>query len=124
MSELEELNIRIAKALGWEKVLISDGTPSGESDEYWCSGERYKREIHQRIEYWDPTQEISCAFQVVERMRGMGWAFEIDNHFNEWTATFITEKTPIIGRDESASTVPLAITRAALKALEAAKCTQ
>ncbi len=63
--------------------------------------------------------EIGAAWQVVERMRALGWEVVVDTRSGKWLVQFLSSD----GRQHSAASAdlaPLAICRAAIAALNAA----
>lgn len=116
-----EIDVRIAKALGWEllnsETLLRAKTEDDYEDArtndgwYWtgyCENEAWE---------WSPSDKWSCAGELIEMMnrRGFTFGFMKVNGLKNWQAHFSRDKSQpwvdgVTGSD--------AITRAALAALE------
>ena len=72
------------------------------------------------ISGWQPSKDISAAWLVVEKMRELGWNLEIGVSFHDAnTYAVCCWKDPIYDDEHYiADTAPVAICRAALKAME------
>jgi len=83
----------------------------------WCRDE-HGRFFEEAGVNWAPTESISDAFQVAEKMLSKGYVFSLDIDRKIWTAEFVDRKDIYY---VDANTAPLAISLAAKKAMEATK---
>jgi hypothetical protein len=110
-----ELDAAVAeRIMGWQR---QDGY------NYWMSfsssGETFK--LHALIATWKPSESIEAAMEVVEKMRRDHFRFacndRCDPESGEWWAEFATLEYER-GGQASAGTLPEAVCRAALAAIE------
>ena len=99
--------------MGWHLSIISKTNPKAWS--YW---ENNQGQTIRNILDWQPTESISDAFQIVEKMAKDGLQVEMGNNYvgDDWYCIF--------GGSENladADTLPKAICLAAKKAIEARK---
>lgn len=114
--ELRELDLNIAQRLfGWHGEVI------------WIEGDPYlfepnveeseSRDFDHIVESY--STDIAAAWQVVERMRELGWT---DGHLdNHWWFRNAADPLAIRHSGQTATTAPEAIVQAALAALENAE---
>lgn len=110
---LREIDALVAtKVMGWHMSnagtiwLMSDGKYTG-----WDS-----KNLGDDGWHWNPTEDITAAWQVVEKMRDRGWLVELSGHENKlWEADLDKDDEPTHwAQHESVST---AICIAALRAV-------
>lgn len=119
-AEMRRLREQTAiKIMGW--TLKKPTHPSNPGE--WI-GSGGKTGHGQRTSYgWSPSDDIEDAFEVVEKMRSRGWCIDLSLEPNEKPhVLFYTHRDsygPVNIAEHEAETIPLAICKAALKALTA-----
>lgn len=96
---------------------------------YWMSfpaGESFS--LHALIATWSPSESIEAAMQVVEKMWQLGWSIEMANggklgtlataRIVSWYVRFVEDENDLNNWSAEAETLPEAICRAALRAVE------
>ena len=121
LNELRELNISIAeRVMNWQRWAGEDdwngpNVTSFFPDEQWLTV--YELGAEEPTQYFQPSTDIADAMQIVEKMRESGWDVEIGSQREGgWGCTFST-----VRRGDFLNcnhTLPLAICRAALEAVE------
>ena len=87
--------------------------PDGSGVHYFCSCAENGGRTDPHVEIPPFSTDIAAAWMVVERMRELGWFFEVSAECDsQWVAYFDKERYA----SEAADTAPLAICRAALRA--------
>jgi YHS domain-containing protein len=89
---------------------------------YFCEEHGSERWITDDPQYadrkhWRPSEDISAAWEVVEKLTSIGAFGTIYFSSNKVSVTFITKESNIPYLHSVAPTAPLAICRAALKAV-------
>jgi hypothetical protein len=117
------------KAMGWS--LITVGEHQGDHD--WLDDPQNHPHVldltHSLVRFaapfkdgekWSPSDDMAAAWEVVEKMRGLGWWLTFKNDVVDWNeATFGLPGNEGITYCAVAETPELAICRAALKAMAA-----
>lgn len=100
-----ELDALVAKdVMGWHKL---DGN--------WKDNIWEKADGHIKGD-WHPSEDISAAWEVVTKIRSMGWGVDI-SWFHEFIYCALHKPDSVIIKQANAETAPLAICRAALLAV-------
>lgn len=116
------LHVQVTEfVMGWRRV-INNTRGSGK---YWwvepgrkglCLGNPYSQPVRPN-QHWNPTKDANHALEVLEKMWGLGYLVSISKSagLGEWEVTI--DNTHMDRVTEYAPTLPIAICRAAVKAL-------
>lgn len=106
-----ELDAKVARfVMGWTKATLSDGVAGPEA--YWCAGGKAMC----LVDSFTPSTSIAAAWEVVERSRLLRW-YVLGDYGGSWAVLEWGEDDYRVYAE--ADTAPLAICKAALKAVGA-----
>ncbi len=124
-NELRKLDAEVAeKVMGWLRWDGEDDWNGPAHTTFFCSDSQwltvYEGGAEEPTQYFSPSTDIAAAFQVAEKMTATNtnWEVEIDQQrgsSEKWKVIFWDGSDP--SAQAGAETLPLAICRAALKAV-------
>ena len=74
--------------------------------------------VERSADQWLPSEFITHAFEVIERMRKLGYEVDIYSHEDLWTVTFKPNFQAVYTYTHHAPSLQVAICKAALEALK------
>lgn len=120
----DEMSARERDVLVAEKVMefssdaIGDWWKDDEGVHYWITGD-----FLNTAGVWSPSQDMTCAWQVVDRMKSLGWNMDLNNALVQFSGEhwhFVSLKNGKRHVEAWAPTASEAIALVALRAVDAA----
>jgi hypothetical protein len=121
-AELEagrELDALVAeRVMGWVLTLSPRSIAEADDEEWWSMPSGLVR----HVDYWRPSTDIAAAWEVVEKLRDLGFFLDISVAVDRFDVDMRADRMPSDwwlreGPLAEATTAPLAICRAALQAI-------